>query len=91
MSSCPRHATRTLTRRTTHPNLLFDLFVIGAQATGREARVEARVARREEARAREGSPELTRLPGGGDIMGGGGDDSFQAALARQRRAQALQV
>lgn len=60
------------------------------QATGREARVEARIARREEARAREASPELLTLPGGGDILGGGGD-SFQAALARQRRAEAFKA
>ena len=46
----------------------------------REAKVEARVARREEKRAREDSPEITRLPGGGNVMGG--DDSFAAARAK---------
>lgn len=51
------------------------------KAEGREARVEARVARREEKRAREDSPEHLRLPGGGDVLGGG--DSFQAAKARR--------
>ena len=38
------------------------------------------MARREAARAREDSPEMLRVVGGGDIMGG--DDSFQAAKAR---------
>jgi hypothetical protein len=54
------------------------------RATGREARVEARVARREEARARDVSPDA-RVTGGGNIMGG--TDSFSAALARQKRQQ----
>lgn len=52
-------------------------------ARRREARVEARVARREEARARDGSPDTANLPGGGDAMGLGGNDSF--AAAKQRR------
>lgn len=53
------------------------------KATGREAKVEARVARREEARARETSPDLAFVPGGSrGLMGGGDDDSFQAAKAR---------
>ncbi|KAL6776925.1 hypothetical protein ACKKBF_B19520 [Auxenochlorella protothecoides x Auxenochlorella symbiontica] len=55
------------------------------KAEGREARVEARVARREEKRAREDSPEHLRLPGGGDVLGGG--DSFQAAKARLAASQ----
>ncbi len=38
------------------------------------------MARREAARAREDSPELMRVTGGGDVMGGG--DSFAAAKAR---------
>jgi len=42
--------------------------------------VEARVARRQDARAREESPEMVKLIGGGDVMGG--DDSFAAAKAR---------
>lgn len=42
--------------------------------------VEARLARREEARAREDSPDLVPVAGGGSIMGG--DDSFAAAKAR---------
>jgi hypothetical protein len=44
--------------------------------------VEAKVARREDKRAREASPDVVRLPGGGDPMGGGDGDSFQAAQAR---------
>ena len=44
------------------------------------SQVEARLARREEARAREDSPDLVPVTGGGDLMGG--DDSFQAAKAR---------
>ena len=44
----------------------------------REARLEQKAARREA--AREASPEMTKLPGGGDIMGG--DDSIAAARAR---------
>ena len=55
----------------------------GAAAGRREARVEARMARREEARARDGSPDTANLPGGGDAMGLGGDDSFAAAQQRQ--------
>ena len=47
--------------------------------------MEQKAARREAARERETSPAMTRLPGGGDVMGG--DDSFQAARARS----ALQV
>ncbi len=51
------------------------------RATGREAMVEKRMARREAARERESSPVMDRLPGGGgDIMGG--EDSFAAARAR---------
>jgi len=45
--------------------------------------VEKRIARREDARARDDSPELTRVTGGGDVMGGGADDSFAAAKARE--------
>ena len=56
------------------------------KATGREALVEKRIARREAARAREDSPELTRVTGGGDVMGGG--DSFAAAKAREAAAAA---
>ena len=54
----------------------------GAQLCGnrREAQVEKRAARRDAAKEREQSPEMNKLPGGGDIMGG--DDSFAAAKAR---------
>ncbi|KAF6259477.1 hypothetical protein COO60DRAFT_1000760 [Scenedesmus sp. NREL 46B-D3] len=52
-----------------------------------EARVEARMARREAARAREGSPDMVPVTGGGDVMGGGGDDSFAAAKAREAKRQ----
>ena len=48
--------------------------------THREALIEKKAARREAAKAREDSPELMRVTGGGDVMGG--DDSFQAARAR---------
>ncbi len=51
--------------------------------------MEARVARREEARARDGSPDTANLPGGGDAMGLGGDDSF--AAAKQRRVPAAHL
>ena len=54
------------------------------KATGREAKVEARFARREEARARDVSPDVV-VTGGGDVLGG--SDSFAAALARQKRQQ----
>jgi hypothetical protein len=54
------------------------------RATGREARGEARIARREEARARDVSPDA-HVTGGGSAMGG--TDSFAAAVARQRRQQ----
>ncbi len=36
-----------------------------------------------QARARDASPDTARLPGGGDMMGLGGDDSFAAAKARR--------
>ncbi|KAL6754886.1 hypothetical protein V8C86DRAFT_2689411 [Haematococcus lacustris] len=49
------------------------------RATGREAQVEKRIARREESKAREGSPDTVRLPGGGDVYGG--DTSLAAAKA----------
>ena len=42
--------------------------------------MEARAARRQDKRAREDSPEMNKLIGGGDVMGG--DDSFSAAKAR---------
>ena len=54
------------------------------KATGREAKVEARVARREAERARDVSPDAV-VTGGGNVMGG--SDSFAAALARQKRQQ----
>ncbi|GAB4815831.1 hypothetical protein N2152v2_002877 [Parachlorella kessleri] len=53
------------------------------KATGREALIEKKAARREAAKAREDSPELMRVTGGGDVMGG--DDSFAAARARDAR------
>lgn len=48
----------------------------------REAQLEKKAARREATKEREQSPEMNKLPGGGDIMGG--DDSFAAARARYR-------
>lgn len=42
--------------------------------------MDQKMARREAAKDREASPAMTRLPGGGDIMGG--DDSLAAARAR---------
>ena len=48
----------------------------------REAQIEQRMARREAAKERDQSPELRKLPGGGDIMGG--DDSFSSAKTRCR-------
>ena len=42
--------------------------------------MEARMDRKQEKLAREESPEVTKLPGGGNVMGG--DDSFAAARAR---------
>lgn len=53
------------------------------KATGREAQLEKKAARREAAKEREQSPDMSKLPGGGDIMGG--DDSFAAAKAREAR------
>ncbi len=38
------------------------------------------MARREAARERDASPDIVKLPGGGDVMGG--DDSLEAAKAR---------
>ena len=49
--------------------------------------VAQRMARREAARARDGSPDLVPVTGGGDMMGGGGDDSFAAAKARWATGQ----
>jgi acetyl-CoA carboxylase carboxyltransferase component len=54
------------------------------KATGREGKVEARIARREDARTRDISPDAV-VTGGGNVMGG--TDSFAAALARQKRQQ----
>lgn len=48
----------------------------------RDARMEARIARREDKRGREGTPDTAHLPGGGDASGFGGDDSFAAAKQR---------
>ena len=42
--------------------------------------MDQKMARREAARERDASPEIIKLPGGGDVMGG--DDSFAAARAR---------
>ena len=50
------------------------------KATGREAMIEKKAARREAAKERDASPDMNRLIGGGDVMGG--DDSFAAAKAR---------
>lgn len=50
---------------------------------GREAQTEKKMARREAAREREASPDIVKLPGGGDVMGMGGDDSLEAAKARR--------
>jgi hypothetical protein len=47
------------------------------------------MARREAAKAREGSPDMAPVTGGGDMMGGGGDDSFAAAKARCAAVQLL--
>ena len=38
------------------------------------------MARREAAKERDASPDILKLPGGGDVMGG--DDSLEAARAR---------
>lgn len=46
----------------------------------REAQLEKKAARREATKEREQSPDMSKLLGGGDIMGG--DDSFAAAKAR---------
>lgn len=46
----------------------------------REAQIEKKMARREAARERDASPDIVKLPGGGDVMGG--DDSLEAAKAR---------
>ena len=56
------------------------------KATGKEARTAERVARRQLAKERDGSPDVATLAGGGDVMGG--TDSFQAALARQKAIEA---
>ena len=55
------------------------------KATGREAKFEKAALRREERRAREDSPEMNTMIGGGSVMGG--DDSFAAHKARQARRQ----
>lgn len=53
----------------------------------RDARIEGKIARREDKRAREASPDVVNLPGGGDAMGLGDADSFQAAQARYSTIQ----
>lgn len=40
------------------------------------------MARRDDKRAREASPDVVNLPGGGDATGLGDGDSFQAVQAR---------
>lgn len=65
---------------------LLDQMLPPATAGTGEARVEARVARREDRCAREGSPDTAHLPGGGDASGFGGDNTF--AAAKQREASA---
>jgi hypothetical protein len=62
---------------------------IAPKATGREAVAEKRAARRDEARARDVSPDA-RPSGGGDVMGAGGEDSFAAARAREAQRAAHQ-
>ena len=47
----------------------------------REAMIEKRIIRREETRAREASPDIAQVPGGGDMYGAG-DDSYASARAR---------
>ena len=49
-------------------------------AFGRQAQIEKKMARREAAKERDASPDIVKLPGGGDVMGG--DDSLEAARAR---------
>jgi hypothetical protein len=46
----------------------------------REGRIDAKMARREAAKDRGASPDVTHVPGGGNVFGG--DDSFQAAKER---------
>ncbi|KAG1666001.1 hypothetical protein FOA52_010099 [Chlamydomonas sp. UWO 241] len=58
------------------------------RATGKEKMAEARMARREETRMRDASPDRAFLPGGGNMMGG--DDSFAAAKAREANREAMQ-
>ncbi|CAL8471137.1 g10679 [Coccomyxa elongata] len=53
------------------------------KATGREAQIEKKMARREAAKERDASPDIVKLPGGGDVMGG--DDSLEAARAREAK------
>ena len=57
-----------------------DMFGASFGMLCREAQLEKKAARREATKEREQSPDMSKLPGGGDIMGG--DDSFAAAKAR---------
>lgn len=54
--------------------------------TGRDAAIEKRQLRKEEKSTRETSPDITHLPGGGDVLGG--DDSFATAKAREQKKTA---
>jgi len=74
--------------RAARPRVLARRGGLQACPARREARVDAKVARREAAHERDASPDVVKLPGGGDVMGGG--DSFAAARAAQaaRRAAA---
>jgi len=58
------------------------------RASGRDAIIENKLARREETRARDASPDRAFIPGGGGDMLGG-DDSFAAAKAREARSKAM--
>jgi hypothetical protein len=64
------------------------------KATGREAQMEKKAVRRQEAKDRDDDGVMTTMYGGGDVMGG--DDSFAAAKRRveaagQRRNQKTNV
>lgn len=74
-----------ITDRQLHASTVASM-LIELRCKRREVQIENKIARREVAKAREASPELTHLPGGGDVMGGG--DSFQAARARYMSSHA---
>lgn len=80
-----RDAGRAITQRQRDQGQSYLDELMPKAGSAREAKGDARAARRADARDRDASPDVARVAGGGDVMGG--DDSFQAARARESKRQ----